>query len=120
MLYIYINYPGSRFVAHNRATCGFLAPQKKPNQRRLTITAANVETELQNFREIRYKFNSTLGKLDMWIDIELGSYDKEVAVATQIGHCLAEHYKQFRDIQLSVHCFSLEEWRRQAEQTTHE
>jgi hypothetical protein len=104
MLSVYLNYPMSRVSIHRDPDCGFIRVNRKPNQRIRRIDMANISEELRKFRDRQYPFQSTPEFNDMWLEIDFGDQEFEVAVARYVHRLLSEYHKPFADSSVSIHC----------------
>ncbi len=104
MLNVYFNYPNGVVSMHSVASCGSVRPQRKAGQRLIEISKASLTRELQRFKDREHKFASTAEKNDLWVKIDLGDVELEVAVAKHVHRQLAKNYKPFAQANMESHC----------------
>ena len=103
MIAVYLNYPNKRFSIHTGSTVEEKQKLGKTNQRVIKININNLSEYFQSFESQRYKFKSSREYNDMWLEINLGNMDFEIAVAMHIVHLLGKKYKPFRGIKPKYH-----------------
>ena len=104
MLYVYFNYPASHVSAHRDPNCGRIQPMGKPDQRVCGLNIGTITSELERFQHKHYRFQSTAGLNDMWLRLDFGDTEFELALADFVRRLLGRHYKPFREAHLQVHC----------------
>jgi hypothetical protein len=104
MLKVYINYPNCHLTVHGDPDCGYIQAMGKPNQRICRINATSISAELLKFKEGKYQFQSSSALNDMWLEIEFGNKEFELAVTYYIHNLLGRQYRPFVDAQVKEHC----------------
>jgi len=103
-MWVYINYPNSKFTIHRDPHCPAIRMREKENQRIINIESGNVNSILHDFRNQRFKFQSKAELNDMWVEINLNSEAEELDTIKQIKQSLGSIYKPFRQADLTYHC----------------
>lgn len=103
MIAVYINYPNKRFSIHRNSAVNEKQISEKVNQRVLKINISNLSDYLMKFKQSKYKFESSQKFNDMWLEINFGNINFEVAVAEYILFLLGKRYKPFRETEPEYH-----------------
>jgi hypothetical protein len=104
MLKGYLNYPNKQVTAHQAASCSEVKKMKKVNQRSIRIDSNTISNEINQFAQRAYRFGSDETVNDMWLEIDFGDWDFELAVFDFIHRLLSKRYKPFRDAVRVQHC----------------
>ena len=105
MLFVYFNYPNSRVVVHSDPSCPKIRQHRKPGQRTVSITPSTVDKEKQMFGDPNgYRFESTAGLNDMWLELDLGDRAGETTTLKDIHRILAGRYKPFAKAEINRCC----------------
>ena len=101
---VYINYPNPKFSIHHDPLCAEVRKRDKSGQRCIRINIETISTELQNFTNKKYTFNSNAESNDMWLDIEFNDIDFEESLLKYIRRLIGKFYTPFREAELANHC----------------
>ena len=104
MLKAYINYPNAQVTVHRDLNCTSVRQQDKAGQRSVRLNGSNLSMELSKFSNRTYHFASETEHNDMWIEVDFGDENFELAVVDHIRWRLAVHYKPFVNARVSEHC----------------
>jgi hypothetical protein len=106
MLWSYFNYPNPHVTLHFQSTCSFVRPQRKATQRVVRIDQETLSTELQRIKSREYKFAAKAEMNDIWLAIDLGDKDLELAIVKHVHRQFAKSYKPFISAPILEHCQS--------------
>ncbi len=104
MLRAYINYPNAQVTVHRDGNCPSVRQQGKEGQRSVRLNASTLSMELGKFSGRTYRFASEAEHNDMWIEVDFGDENFELAVVDHVRWLLALHYKPFVNLRVSEHC----------------
>jgi hypothetical protein len=104
MIKAYVNYPNPHVTAHFDPDCNSIQAQNKQNQRYVRIQIDTISKVLDNFNNTKYKFAAYPDRNDMWLTIDFGDQEFELATLEYICHLLGKHYKPFAGLMPSIHC----------------
>ena len=85
MLIGYLNYPNYQVTAHFDVSCGDIHKMHKTGQRNIRIDPATFSNEIQRFTQKEYHFSSEPDSNDMWLEIDFGDLEFELAVFDSFG-----------------------------------
>jgi hypothetical protein len=104
MLQAYLNYPNPHVFIHRRGGCPEIGKMTKVGQRRIRIDPAAISHELQQFAAKAYPFAADRLKNDMWLEVDFGDPDFELAVVEHVRHLVGMHYTPFAAVKVETHC----------------
>jgi hypothetical protein len=104
MLRVYFNYPNAQVTVHKDGRCASVQQQRKEGQRRVQLNIRTISNELSKLSEKAYRFASQAELNDMWLDIDFNDEKFERALVDYVRVLLAQHYKPFAGVKVSVHC----------------
>jgi hypothetical protein len=92
MIHVYINKPNPHIEIHRDPSCKRIRQNLVEDQRVIKITIENVSEILHNFVMDSYCFDNQPITRDMWLEIDFGYLDFEIAVANYIGFLVGKKY----------------------------
>jgi hypothetical protein len=105
MIYAYINYPVPHMTIHKTPACGMIHREGYPTDRReVLINQRNVPQVLQAFSNNEYRFAAQRRFNGIWLKIDLGDQESEIATANRIFSILSAQYPPFKGKIPKIHC----------------
>jgi hypothetical protein len=104
MLLAYLNYPNTKISVHRDPSCRSIGKMNKAKQRWVRINLASISDELRKFKQKQYTFAANPSANDMWIEIDFGDTDYEIATLQHVQRLIGQHYLPFRRIEVETHC----------------
>jgi hypothetical protein len=104
MLRAYIDYPVPTFTCHLSEDCHFFHRPEAPGHRLVKINTQTVSKELQNFKDGHYRFAAQAGLDSLWLEVDFGDEDFELAVVRHVRTLLMARYSPFETAEVKVHC----------------
>jgi hypothetical protein len=104
MIQAYINYPNPHVRIHARDSCSTIQQQRKERQRVVELTPRTLSEELLRFQSKHYRFSAEKSINDMWLRVEFGDEEFEVAIVQHIRNILAQWYRPFANVPVDTHC----------------
>jgi hypothetical protein len=104
MLKAYINYPNPHISVHGDPTCSEIRKQQKSSQREVRIDVNTISNELEKFVAEDFRFGASAALNDMWLAIDFGDPQFELAVVKYIQREVGKHYKPLAGAKLETHC----------------
>jgi len=101
---VYISYTRAQIIIHTNANCIDIKQEAKENERIVILTNDNLLDVLQLFLKKNWKFSSTKGKEDLWLDMSLLDAKLEESLVFVIRAILATYYKPFVQSEVIFHC----------------
>ena len=102
-MWVYINRPEPKFSIHCRSDCGEIKKTKKVNQRQITIDDQSLRGILKDFLDDKYRFSSTSANNDMWINVNLRSYEHSKSLVYILQAILGSKYQPLADAPIKEH-----------------
>lgn len=93
MTSVYIDYPVPHFSIQHGVSATSRMRQIKPERRLITINLENLSLELARFADREIPFAAFAAQNDLWLDIDLGNEEFEIAVIKYIQFHLGKRYK---------------------------
>jgi len=103
MIKVYINYPNKIITVHTNPDCRYIQPKSKAAQRYIRVDKASLPEELNRFNSNEYRFESNPAFNDMWLEIDLSSYESEKKILNKIHNSIANHYKPIDNAIIKFH-----------------
>lgn len=103
MLRTYLNYPDANVSVHWDVSCGQIQKHRKAKQRTCRVDCKTFSEEIQKFAAGDYTFRSTPVCSDMWLDVDFGDPEFELAVVCHIHGLLGKRFCRFRTAKLKRH-----------------
>ena len=100
----YINYPNPHITIHRNSGCSQIRKNQKSNQRHIDVTPQNVDGVMKKFANDGYKFSASSEYNDLWLDISLGTTERDDKFLRNIRLELGRHYKPFEGVVVNQHC----------------
>jgi hypothetical protein len=104
MINVYLNYPNSIATIHQTSDCPRIHQHHTQNQRRLKIDLLTIETVLKTIMDGELEFRSEQGLNDVWLEIDFGDLEFEIAVIKFILRQLGKQYAPFDSLTPDFHC----------------
>ena len=101
---VYINYPKPHFTIHGNPQCNQIQKHQKTNQRMIKVTSNNFFKFLTQFINNDYHFASKVDKNDMWLEVNMLSYQQEISFVYIIQAILGLKYKPLSNAPITYHC----------------
>jgi hypothetical protein len=101
---VFVSYPKALFVLHTNANCPEIMVEAQQGQRVVIITNDNIVDVIQLFINENWKFSSTKGKEDLWLDLTLNNPKLEESLVFIVRAILGTYYKPFLQSQVVYHC----------------
>jgi hypothetical protein len=101
---VFVSYPKALFVLHTNANCPEIKVEAQQGQRVVIITNDNIVDVIQLFINENWKFSSTKGKEDLWLDLTLNNPKLEESLVFIVRAILGTYYKPFLQSQIIYHC----------------
>jgi hypothetical protein len=101
---VYISYTRAQIIIHTNANCIDIKQEAKENERIVILTNDNLLDVLQLFLKKNWKFSSTKGKEDLWLDMSLLDAKLEESLVFVIRSIIATYYKPFVQSEVIFHC----------------
>jgi len=89
---------------HGNTACARVQQGQKAGQRRLAINPATFAAEHGRLASAAYDFGSTAAVNDMWLEIDFGDRDFELAIVAFIQRLLGARYAPLGRAQIERHC----------------
>lgn len=105
MIKAFFNQPNPHVTIHASMACGFINRSvSKETRREIKINLLNLRHEMSKFEKHEIPFTATVGLNSLWVTVNLGNKEKEIAVVHEITRLLGDRYKAFRGIKPNIHC----------------
>ncbi len=104
MLQAYINYPNTHISIHTSASCGFIRPQHKQDQRVITLNPTTFSREIGKFMAQQHRFAPEAAMNDMWLLVDFDDEEFETGVVGYVRRILAQRYSPFGRVAVEKHC----------------
>jgi hypothetical protein len=94
MIYVYINKPNLHIEIHRNPECKHIHSHSTlEKQRELKLSIENCSEILHNFSVGNYRFDNKPVTRDMWLVIDFGDLDFEIAIASYIHLLVGRKYR---------------------------
>jgi hypothetical protein len=104
MIMAYINYPNPHISIHGNSACSSIQMQGKKGQRIARLDNSTISSQLKRFSAKDYRFGAQAEINDMWLDLNFGDVEFEVAVINYIKRILGGHYRPLASAKVDRHC----------------
>ena len=98
----YFNYPTSSITVHKDPRCSHIRSHRKEGQRLVSMNLDSLSRELGRFQFKEYRFGSIAALNDMWVEVECGDPEFDLAVTRLLHRILGKRYKPFREASVYV------------------
>ena len=103
-MYAYINYPNPHITIHQDRSCPMIGMHDKAGQRVILVTSNTAPDVLRDFIDQKYRFAASRELNDMWLSIDLDTYDQEIGFVNIIQILLGRRYTPLATAKIDVHC----------------
>lgn len=104
-MWLYINYPNTRFRIHRNPACPMIQMHHVPGQRVLSeVNPSNLDSFLLEFREERIQFAAQNGLNDMWVEINLDTPEQELKLVHEVRALIGRRYQPLANADIEEHC----------------
>ncbi len=102
MTIAYFSYPTSSVTVHNDPKCRHIRLHRKEGQRSVSMNLVNLSRELGHFDSKDHQFGSIAAVNDMWLEVQCGDPEFDLAVTHLVRRILGKRYKPFREANVYV------------------
>jgi hypothetical protein len=103
-MHVYLTYPNTHITIHKDNTCGQIHMHHKQGQRRVSINMVALRFVLADFINEKYAFKAEKRFNDLWLEINLDTFEQELGLVHVIHAILSQRYSPFTDAPVIEHC----------------
>ena len=106
MIYAFINSPNPHITIHRDPGCRYIHRQtvEPVHRREMNIHLENLTDSLLKFKNKEIDFRAEAGWNSLWLKVDLGDFDFEMAVVNRIMKYLGERYTPLAKLTPNIHC----------------
>ncbi len=97
MTSVYINYPNPHFSIEHGVTSLSRIRHEKDDRRLVTFTPHTLSSALLPFINAEVQFGASQAVNDMWLDLDFGNQEFEIALVKYIQTLLGRRYRPLAD-----------------------
>jgi len=97
-IWVYINYPTRRIVVHQSSCRVVDEARKRAEGVEMRVEVAKDEKDAQIILK-RKRFQASADYNDLWLALDFGSQERQIAFAKRIPSILAQRYSPFRNVE---------------------
>jgi hypothetical protein len=104
MIYACIDYPTSHVTIHRDPDCRYVEESAWARRRKVRLDANTFSTEIKRLAQGAYRLGSGSGGDTLWLEIQFGDQEFELATALFVKKLLGRRYKPIREARVTVCC----------------
>jgi len=97
-IWVYINYPNKRIVVHQSGCQVVDRARKRAEGVKMRVEVAKDEKDAQTILK-RTQFQASADYNDLWLALDFGNEERQIAFAKRIPSILAQRYSPFRNVE---------------------